>query len=66
MRMRADIAVATALQLVQPASADVVHAAHAQFIRPMQRDPEVANEYADLLEWRDWLYATHNFRIPAA
>ena len=64
MRMRADIAVATALQLVQPASADFVQAA--QFVRPMQRDPEVANEYADLLEWRDWLYATHNFRIPAA
>lgn len=53
----ADITMAAALQAVRPVDARYIR------LRPATReawtDPQLASEFADLVEWRDALYASH-------
>ncbi len=58
----ADIAMAVALQVVQPVGDQ--HLRLGSATRAAWRDPELAEEFADLLGWRDRLY--DRFRRPVA
>ncbi|TVQ89205.1 MAG: glutathione S-transferase family protein [Deltaproteobacteria bacterium] len=59
----ADIAAACALQFVEPASERWFRLGEAS--RPLWRDPELADDFADLLAWRDRIYALHREATPA-
>jgi hypothetical protein len=59
----ADVAVATALQIVQPPPLAVVHLSELTWRK--QHDDELAADFPDLLEWRSWLFAEHGFSRPA-
>jgi hypothetical protein len=59
----ADVALATALQLVQPPRLAAVH--QSELTWRMQHDDELAADFPDLLEWRSWLFAEHGFSSPA-
>jgi glutathione S-transferase len=56
----ADIAMATALQMVSPVSDEYIRLGRAE--RRAWTDAELAREYADVLAWRDRLYATYRRR----
>ena len=58
----ADIAAATALQMVKPV--DDTWIALGAATRIVWTEPELARDFVGLLAWRDWLYATH--RRPGA
>ena len=53
----ADILFATALQLVSPVAGDYIRIGSA--VRKHWRIPELEEEFSDLVEWRDRIYARH-------
>jgi glutathione S-transferase len=53
----ADIAMAQVFQFVAPANLGGFRMSEAG--RDGYRDPELADAYADLIAWRDWLYTTY-------
>lgn len=59
----ADIAAACALQFVEPAGERWFRLGDAS--RPLWRDPELVDDYRDLLDWRDQIYALHREATPS-
>ena len=56
----ADLSMATMLQFVEPVDEQYIRLDPR--VRPTWADPALAREFADLVEWRDALYANHRRR----